>query len=193
MRRLVTGLLAATLCAGAAAAQPRLVPSGDVTLVYQLSGGAAEQIPGGAPDGVRLAWDAAGQRLRSEPVGRPVYAITDLGRRVADVVFTAQSAYLELPLRGGDPQSLLAGPDVRYTRRGTARVLGMGCTEWTVQSRKLDATGCVTADGIVLRAEGTFDGRPGSLVAQSVARGPLPAGLFKTPEGFFRLAIKGAK
>ncbi len=177
------------LAPGVAVAQPRLVPSGDVEVVYRVAGAAADQIPGGAPDGVRLQWDAAGERLRAEPLGRQVYAITDLARHVADIVFPAQTSFLELPLRAGDPQTLLAGADVRFTRRGTARVLGMACTEWDVQSRKVSGTGCVTADGIVLRAEGQFDGRPGSLQAVSLSRAALPPDRFAPPDGFFRVPM----
>ncbi len=149
-RRIGSGTFIACVLAVAAfilpaAAQPRLVPATDVDVLYHLEGAAAQQIPGGAPDGVRLQWDAAGQRLRAEPVGAPVYAITDLRRRVASLVFAAQSSVLELPLRGGDPQTLLAGADARFTRRGAGHVLGMDCTEWSVQARHVDATGCVTA------------------------------------------------
>ena len=167
-----------------AAAQPRLVPSGDVDVLYQLDGPAAQQIPGGAPDGVRLQWNASGQRLRAEPVGGIVYAITDLRRRVADLVFATQSSVLELPLRGGDPQALLAGADARFTRRGTNRVLGMDCDEWSVHASRLDATGCVTADGVILRAEGTWNGQPGRAVALSVVRDPIPAARFAPPANF---------
>ena len=85
----------------AAIAQPRLVPAHDVDVLYRLDGPAVQQIPGGAPDGVRLQWDATGQRLRAEPVGGIVYALTDLRRRVADLVFATQSSVLELPLRVG--------------------------------------------------------------------------------------------
>ena len=38
----------------------------------------------------------------------------------------------------------------------------MECTEWSVQARHVDATGCVTTDGIVLRAEGTWNGTAGT-------------------------------
>lgn len=174
-------------------AQPRLVPQGDVDVTYRLSGAAAEQIPGGAPGGVRLQWDAAGQRLRAEPVGGAAYAITDLQRRVADIVFPAQSSILELPLRGGDPQTLLAGSDARFTRRGISHVLGIECTDWAIQARHVDGTGCVTADGIVLRAEGSFDGRPGSAVAMAVTRGPVSPAAFRTPDQYFRLPLAGGR
>jgi hypothetical protein len=175
------------------AAQPLLVPGRDVTVVYRLGGAAAAQIPGGAPDGVRLLWDAVGQRLRTEPVGQPIYAITDLGRRVADIVFAAQNSYIEMRIKGGDPQTLLAGRDIRFTRRGTAHLIGMDCTMWAIHSQKIDGTGCITADGVVLRAEGTIDGQPGSVTAQSVAFTSQPSDRFVPPEGFFRLPIPGAK
>ncbi len=175
----------------AAVAQPRLVPSADVDALYRVGGAAAEQIPGGAPDGVRLQWDAAGQRLRAEAVGQPNYAITDLPRRLEQIVFAGQSAVLDLPLRGSDPQALIAGADVRFTRRGTGRVLGLECTEWQVQSRHVAGTGCVTADGVILRAEGSFDGRPGSLVALSLSHAPIPPERFTAPPGFFHLPLGG--
>ncbi len=172
-----------------AAAQPRLVPTGDVDVLYQVDGAAAQQIPGGAAGGVRLMWDAAGERLRAEPVGQPVYAITDLRRRLAELVFAAQSSVLELPLRGGDPQTLLAGADAHFTRQGSSHVLGMECTEWTIQARHVDATGCVTPDGVILRAEGTWNGQPGRAVAQSVVRGHIPDERFVPPPNFFRLPL----
>ena len=160
-----------------------------MTATYQLGGALADQIPGGAPDGVRLEWDAAGQRLRADPVRRPNYAILDLTRRVAQLVFPQQSGVLELPLRGGDAQSLLAGADVQFTRRGASRVLGLDCTEWRVQSRKLSGTGCVTADGVVLRADVTYDGRPGTATATSVTRGAIAPDRFTVPANFFRLPL----
>ncbi len=181
--------LLALLLPGLAVAQPRLLPAADVTATYQLGGALADQIPGGASDGVRLQWDAAGQRLRADPVRRPGYAILDLGRRVAQLVFPQQSSVLELPLRGGDPQTLLAGADVRFTRRGTGRVLGLDCTEWRVQSRKLSGTGCVTEDGVVLRADVTYDGRPGTATATALSREATPPERFAIPSTYFRLPL----
>lgn len=193
MKRSLLALLAVSgmglLVSGKALAQPSLVPDHDADILYRLTGAAADQIPGGAPDGVRLQWDAAGQRLRAEPVGRAAYTITDLRRRITDVVFNGQNAVLELPIRGGDPQALIAGNDVHFTRKGTSRVLGMECTDWAVQSRKLDVTGCVTADGLVLRAQGVFSGQQGTATAVSVSRASVPAAAFQLPEGAARMAL----
>ena len=186
-------MLALLLLPGLAVAQPRLFPTVDVTATYRLTGALVDQIPGGAPDGVRLQWDAAGQRLRADPARRPTYAIVDLTRRVAQLVFAQQSGVLELPLRGGDPQTLLTGADVQFTRRGPGRVLGQDCTEWRVQSRKLSGVGCVTADGVILQANVTYDGRPGAATATSVERGAIPPERFSVPPEYFRLPLAGAR
>jgi len=158
-------------------------------VVYRVGGTAAERIPGGAPSGVRVVWDAAGQRVRAEPIGQGTYAIADLGRHVTDIVFAAQVSYLELPMRVGDPQTLLAGAHVTFTRRGTERLLGLECTNWAIHAEKVDGVGCVTPDGIVLRASGTFDGQSGNLTAMSVDLTPQPDESFRPPKGFFRLAF----
>ena len=190
MKRLVLMLLLAGAPMGAMA-QPLLVPGRDVAVTYRLTGAAADQIPGGAPDGVRLQWDATGQRLRTEPVGRPMYALTDLQRRVADIVFAGQGAYMETRIKGGDPQSLIAGRDVHFTRQGVAHLLGMDCTNWAIRSQRIDGTGCVTPDGVVLRADVMIDGRPGGLLAQSVAYAKQPASAFVPPAGAMRLSLPG--
>ena len=67
----------------------------------------------------------------------------------------------------------------------------MDCDEWTVHARHLEATGCVAADGVVLRAEGTFNGQPGRAVAMSVSRGTIPAGRFAPPANFLVLPLGG--
>ena len=196
MIRLVAALASLAMPA-LAAAQPRLVPPDDVQVLYRASGPAVAAIPGGAPGGIRLEWDAGAERLRSEPVGGPVYAIADLGRHVADVVFSGQNTYLELPIRSGNPQALLSlavtGADGQFTRGGTDRLLGLNCTEWTVRARKLDATGCVTDEGVVLRASGTWNGQAGELVALSVSHGRVPPERFSPPEDFARINLKGGK
>ena len=79
----------------------------------------------------------------------------------------------------------------RFTRRGAQRLLGLDCTDWAIHSPKIEGTGCITADGVVLRAEGVIDGRPGSMTAQSVAYGKQPPSAFVPPDGYARLALPG--
>ncbi len=182
-------LLLSVLCTGAASAQgvPGVIPSRSVTVTYRVSGAAIDRIPGGAPNGVQVTWDAVEQRMRAEALGQPNYALVALHSHVLDVVFGLQRAYLELPIRGGDPQALLTGRDARFTRRGGDHVAGLACTEWAFQSRKLEGVGCVTPDGVVLRARGTFEGQPGEAVATTVAYGEVSGPDLLPPADFFRL------
>ena len=182
-------LLSLLLCTGAAYAQgvPSVIPSRSVTVTYRVSAAAIDRIPGGAPHGVQVTWDAVEQRLRAEALEQPNYALVALHSHVLDVVFGLQRAYQELPIRSGDPQALLTGRDVRFTRRGGDHVAGLACTEWAFQSRKLEGVGCVTPDGVVLRARGTFEGQPGEAVATTVAYGEVSGPDLLPPADFFRL------
>jgi hypothetical protein len=62
---------------------------------------------------------------------------------------------------------------------------------WAIRSQKIDGTGCVTADGVILRADGLFSGRPGRMVAQSVSYGKQPESAFVPPDGFTRMSLPG--
>jgi len=179
-------LLTGPLAVGAESV-PAMIPSRSVTVTYRVSGVAVDRIPGGAPDGLWVMWDAVEQRLRAEAVGQPNYALVALRSHLLDVVFGLQRAYLELPIRGGDPQALLTGRDVHFTRRGSDRVAGLACTEWGFQSRKLQGVGCVTPDGVVLRARGVFEGQAGEAVATAVAYGEVNGPDLLPPADFFRL------
>lgn len=189
MRWLVLAGLLPAMAVAQPGPWPLLVPARDVDVTYRIAGPAAAQIPGGAPDGVRLQWDALGQRLRAQAIGSPTHAITDLGRRFADIVFAAQSTYVEAPLRAGDPFAMVAGESATFIRRGASMVGGLACTEWAVRTLRIDGTGCVTAEGVVLRAAGAFDGMSGTVLAVSVFTVAQPKGAFQPPPGFFRLEL----
>ncbi|HYZ61843.1 MAG TPA: hypothetical protein VE650_05265 [Acetobacteraceae bacterium] len=186
-------LLPLLLVAGAAAAQeqPKLLPDRDVTIVYRLGGAAAESIPGGAAGSVRVAWSAAGQRLRAEPEGRPQSVLVELGGAPSvKVVDSGLHASMSLPVRASDLQPMtLQG--AHLTRRGRATVAGLACTEYAVQSSRGRGTVCLTPEGVALRANGEVDGRSGTVTAVSVSYGALPETLFRVPQGYMQLAIPG--
>ncbi|GAC1341005.1 MAG: hypothetical protein NVSMB18_12180 [Acetobacteraceae bacterium] len=178
----------ASLSGPAAAQQPQVLPTRDVTLVYRVGGAATTLIPGGIPGAVRVAWSAAQQRLRAEPEGRTQVLLVDLGARSAKLVDSSLRAAMSLPVRDRDLQSIsLVG--ARLTRRGSAVVAGVGCTEYGAQSSRGHGTVCLTADGVALRGAGELDGRQGSFTATAITYGPLPADLFGVPQGYFQLAM----
>ncbi|MDQ2804744.1 MAG: hypothetical protein M3Y41_19465, partial [Pseudomonadota bacterium] len=76
-----------------------------------------------------------------------------------------------------------------FQRQGTDRVAGLACTLYAVQDRHGAGTLCVTADGVPLRGNGAYDGKPGSFTALSVDYAPQPASLFAPPPGYLQLAL----
>ncbi len=172
----------------AAQDRPRIQPSRDVAVTYQVEGAAGSAVPGGIPGSLRLSWDAGGQRLRAEPEGRSQAVIVDLRAHSAQVVDTVLRSALTLPVRDSDLQPLTLD-GARLTRRGSDTVAGLPCTNWAVQSPRGAGTVCFTEDGVPLRADGSVDGRHGTFTASSVSYGPQRDDLFRVPPDFMQLSI----
>ena len=189
VRRTIVGPLLAVLTASAPALaqeRPPLLPTRDVTVVYQLSGDAGQAIPGGIPGTVRVSWSAAAQRLRAEPEGRGQALLLDFGAHSLEVVDSNLKTAMSLPLRERDLQPMtLQG--AHLTRAGHAVIAGIGCTDYSAQSARGHGTVCVTPDGVALRASGVLDGRQGSFTAISVDYGPVPARALEVPKGYMNL------
>ena len=186
MKRLLPLLL---LAAPALAAEaPRVLPSRDVTIIYQLSGEASRAVPGGVPGALRLSWNAAEQRLRVEPEGRTQVLLVDLDAPRVEVMDSGLRTAMSLPVRRSDLQPLtLQG--ARFTRRGRATVAGRSCTEYAVQSARGHGTLCLTADGVALRASGEVNGHAGAFTATSVSYEGVAPSLFQVPPGYVQLGI----
>ena len=75
-------------------------------------------------------------------------------------------------------------------RHHATRVAGRACTLWDVRSGRDSATSCLTADGVLLRAEGrTGDAAGSTLEAVRVQDGPQPPALFHPPAGGMALRV----
>ena len=185
MRLALSGLLVAL--AGPALAQPTL-PTRDVSIVYQVAGGAHEAVPGGLPDTVRIAWSAERQRIRVEPQGRPQSLLVDLAGSSVRIVDPGLHSAMSLPVRARDLDPVRL-QDAHLTRRGPSVVAGLACTDYAVESRRGHGTVCLTDDGVALRAVGEVNGHNGSFTAVSVSYAPQPAGLFEVPPGYVSLAL----
>lgn len=168
--------------------RPPTLPSRDVAATYQVSGVAADALPGGVPGTLRLAWDAAGRRLFVSAEGRSQAAIVDLAAHQAVILDEGSRTALALPLGARDAGSIaLSG--ARFRRGGTERVAGYGCTDYAVQDAHGAGTLCLTADGVPLRGDGTWNGQAGRFVATRVAYGAQPDSLFRPPPGFVQLSL----
>ena len=162
------------------------LPTRDVSVTYRLEGSLRDAVPGGLPETVRLLWDAAGRRLRVEAPGRTQVLLVDLAAPRAELLDTGLHGVVTLPMKPKDVEPITLA-EAHLTRRGTATVLGLPCTEYDVTERRGTGTVCLTTDGVALRGRGTVDGRQGSFVAQSVTRAPVAESAFSVPAGYMRL------
>ena len=183
------------LLIGAAAAQerPPTVPTRDVDVTYRVGQGASME--------QRTRWQVSEQRMRIDTPTPGVYMIVDYASRRMSLVSDADRGVLELPAKDGAMPGSLAGPlagsppgnllgqaargaRASFERVGTARIAGLGCTEWqTLDSQGAATTACITEDGVLLRA------RQGAQVlaeAARVAYGPLDPAAFRVPDGYAR-------
>ncbi len=166
--------------------RPLLQPTRDVTVTYQVD---APQVP---VREVRVEI-AAGLRRARIDAGDATSLLLDPVAGQGVVMLNGLHVYSRLPGRGRDLEDYLLDPAMRFSRAGSAIVAGLACTEWRVTAPRGTGTGCVTADGVLLRFAGTDNrDRQGSLVASAVQYGPLAPSLFVPPADFHALSFPGA-
>lgn len=154
--------------------RPATVPTRDVDVTYRAG-------PPQQPVTQRSRWSAGSRKMRLDTPTPGIYVLVDYGAKRMSMVSDADHAVLDVPLPAdglmGQPASGAA-----FTRRDTAQVAGVGCTNWeTLDSSGKPATACFTADGVLLEA------RRGDLVlvqAVRVAYGTLDAATFAVPPGY---------
>jgi len=176
---------AVTSAASAAAAdQPPLTPTRDVAVTYQ----AKDQQ--GTVRVVHMSFDATGRRLHIDVVGQPGFQVIDRKNNLLLSVLYTQKIYLERPLPPQVGNLMDRSPNMVLKKGATATVAGLSCTLWSVPTgpNSPDLQACITADGVVLRAEPVGGGNSvPRLEATSVVYGPQPESLFVPPAGFQRI------
>jgi hypothetical protein len=181
----------AALAAGAAAPQvavaaqdrPLLRPTRDVTVSYDVD---APQVP---VREVRAAIAAELRRARIDGDDSTTLLLDPVSGQGV-LMLNGLHMYSLLPGRGHSLEEYLLDPGMQFTRAGGATVAGLPCTEWRVRSTRGAGTGCVTADGVLLRFAGTdARGRQGSLVATEVHYGALAPSLFVPPADFHQMTL----
>jgi hypothetical protein len=172
--------------AAAQAAPPNLRPTRDVAVTYDVRDGRQP------PRRVPVAWQAATQRIRASPQGLPGWVLVDLPQSRALMVMDAQGMAVNLP--AGDMTALLGGipPGTRLAAAGSATVAGLRCSLWRVTRTDVQGTVCLTDDGVMLRAEGTHNGRAGRVEALDVAYGRQNPARFTVPSGYTAMTLPPA-
>jgi hypothetical protein len=182
MRRnaLAAGLL---LAAAPALAQdrPPLTPTRDVTVTYRITG----DTPRGAPPPMTVSWQAATGTMRTDMPGGMGWMVADTRNGRAFMVMEQMRMVMDIPAAQAQAMSARAGSErATFRREGTATVAGLRCTIWAVQDGDNRGRTCVTDDGVVLRAEGSSQGRSGGMEATQVTFAPQDPARFQRPQGY---------
>ncbi len=155
MKRAVVTNLACCLSVVASsglADRPRLLPSRDVDVTYRASGIGAP--PGDKGLEQRVRWQAASRIMRIDPPTPGLFVIIDYVARRMSVVRDANRSVIEMATPA-DTTALAGNPGTGdYLRRGEETVAGLSCTDWETHDRDgRQALVCITADGVMLRAD----------------------------------------
>ncbi|MFT8808591.1 hypothetical protein [Gluconobacter sp.] len=186
------GLLAAGLCLvtpARAEDHPRLTPTRDVTVVYELT--TPSSPPKGGPNTVKVAFSGAGDLLRIDSQDGNGVTILDRPGQQVTLVMMKQQVYTRLHPSHGLHNPFMLDLDMQYTAAGHETVAGVACERWSIQSSHGKASACVTEDGVILAENGVdADGVEGSIRALSVSYQDIPASTFQPPADFHLLEPK---
>jgi len=163
----------------ARAEAPRYMPGRDVAITYSSAGSEAA-----IPQRIVLRYFAVADRIRLES-GLGPYVLLDRAVERVEMVLPDAKLAMELPPGAGLTQGFLLGQGLNFRRTGTATVLGHACTVYDVTLEHSHARTCLTADGLLLRGEGTDpSGRLAKIEATAITFAPQPAGLFSPPDTY---------
>jgi len=181
MIRFLAATALVTAVALPAMAQPANIrPTRDVTVNYRLSG-----LAGAPPQETRMAFSASTGKQRIDPPGGMGWILIDRGANAAYMVMDPQRMVMTMP-----PETVAAmNGDVpagsTFTRKGTATVAGIPCTEWEITIGQARGTNCMTDDGVMLRTVSTApNGDAVTMEATQVTYGPVDPARLALPSGY---------
>jgi hypothetical protein len=185
MKRIVGSALALALLApdaglsqSSAPEQPRLLPTRDVDVSYQM-------LQGGTPLKQRMRWRAGTRTLRLDPPLADLFVIVEYDQKRMRVVREAERIVLDTTV----PAHFMTSIESRLSnvaRRGQDRIAGLNCTRWeTTDLRNNPAEACITPDGVLLqvRSHGEIQ-----LTAATVTYAAQDPALFRVPDGYRHLS-----
>ena len=174
---LAAALLAATLpVATQAQDRPQIFPTRDVAVTYRVAGQ-------GQQAELTMLWSAATRLMRMNLPGGAGYMVADHQNQRGFMVMEAMRAILDVPMEqaAGMQREL---ENARFTRGGTEKIAGTDCTAWRYQGPAQSGEACTTADGVMLRAQGSAQGQQGRMEAVRVSYGAQDAAQFRRPQGY---------
>jgi hypothetical protein len=158
--------------------RPVLLPQMDGAIVYHLTSDARN-----APEEFRFRFKAGGSLLRIDLENQPGYILIDRGQKQAAMVMERSHLAMQLPV-GDLVAKYLSDPSAHFKIIGSNTIGRIPCVEWSMNAPDAQGQGCVTDDGLILRASG-FDhrGQHAAIEAVAITLAPQPETDFHTPVG----------
>ncbi|MBP0495975.1 hypothetical protein [Roseomonas indoligenes] len=175
----IAALVLPALPAMAQNAPPATLPTRDVAVTYRALGN------GAPPEPFRMAWSVADGKQRVDPPGGMGWMLVDRKAGTAVMVMDAQRMLMPMPSQAVRALTQSVPEGVRFERRGTATIAGLGCTEWAASGPQGQGVACLTEDGVTLRATGQGpNGQQGGIEATEVRYGTQDPAHFQVPQGY---------
>jgi hypothetical protein len=165
--------------------RPPIYPTRDVAITYRVTGGQAQ---GGMP-AMTMSWLSAAQTMRIDMAGMG-YMVADHRNQRGFMVMDQMRMIMDIPMQQALQQAG-PSPNAAYRRTGSDTVAGLACTVWSYQDGGNAGTACVTADGVMLRAQGSSQGQSGGMEATQVAYGTQDPARFQRPAGYQSMQMPG--
>jgi hypothetical protein len=176
-----TAVLALLLTAAEAQDPPKLLPTRDVDITYDVTRPQQPKIR------ERVRWLTSDHLERVDGAGR---ATTIFDRSAHEITLLAPANRTYRKLDGAPRRPLEPEPGAVLKRGQDAVVAGLPCTDWSWVEDVESHTVCATADGVILRL--VIDGQT-FFEARSVKYAPQKAELFQVPRDYApALAPEGA-
>jgi len=181
MRMILAAAIAVLPIAAQAQERPQIFPTRDVAVTYAVSGQ-------GQGAEMTMQWLAAQKLMRMNMPGGMGYMVADHQNQRGFMVMEAMRAIMDVPMQqaAGMQRDM---ENARFTRGGTEKIAGTDCTVWRYQGQAQSGEACITADGVMLRAQGTAQGQQGRMEAVRVAYGPQDPAQFRRPEGYQSMQV----
>ena len=183
MRALIALLLVAAAPAPAPGAdRPPLAPTREVSVLYRVSSSPTQAFE------IRITSKAGNTRRRIDLPDKN-YLIVDQAAQRMVMVSPFEGTAMEVPWSSGLGLQFTLDADMRFTRRASATVAGIRCTNYTVQTTTTFGEACVTDDGVMLRTLAQNSaGQRTAIEEISVSFTPAPASDYAPPPDFQRVA-----
>jgi hypothetical protein len=174
---LAAALIAAALPVAAQAQdRPQIFPSRDVAVTYRVAGQ-------GQQAELTMQWSAAARMMRMNMPGGVGYMVADHQNQRGFMVMEQMRTIMDVPMAqaAGMQRDF---ENARFTRGGTEKIAGTDCTVWRYEGPSQSGEACITADGVMLRAQGQAQGQQGGMEAVRVTFGPQNPAQFQRPQGY---------